>query len=61
LYDGAFSFSRFSVGSTFDELTDNRTKVRYASQAGDRYLRRSDRRSRTVWTPWRSPGSRSRG
>ena len=43
LYDGAFSGSRFSVGSTFDELTDNRTKVRYASQAGDRYLRQSDR------------------
>jgi hypothetical protein len=43
LYDGAFSGSRFSVGSTFDELTDNRTKVRYASQAGDRYLRQLDR------------------
>lgn len=43
LYDGAFSGSRFSVGSTFDELTDNRTKVRYASQAADRYLRQSDR------------------
>ena len=43
LYDGAFSGSRFSVGSTFDELTDNRTKVRYASQAGDWYLRQSDR------------------
>ena len=43
LYDGAFSGSRFSVGSTFDELTDNRTKVRYVSQAEDRYLHQSDR------------------
>ena len=39
LYDGAFSGSRFSVGSTFDELTDTQTKVRYVSQAGDRYLK----------------------
>ncbi|HEY4213736.1 MAG TPA: helix-turn-helix domain-containing protein [Steroidobacteraceae bacterium] len=43
LYDGAFSGSRFSVGSTFDELTDKKTKVRYVSQAGDRYLMQPDR------------------
>ena len=42
LYDGAFSGSRFSVGSTYDELTDNKTRARYVSQAGDRYLRQSD-------------------
>jgi hypothetical protein len=42
LYDGTFAGSRFSIGSTFDELTDNRTRHRYMSQAGDRYMLPSD-------------------
>jgi hypothetical protein len=39
LYDGTFAGSRFAVGSTFDELTDSRTRHRYVSQAEDRYMR----------------------
>ena len=42
LYDGTFAGSRFSIGSTFDELTDNRTRHRYVSQAGDRYMLPAD-------------------
>ena len=48
LYDGTFSGSRFSVGSTFDELTDKQTNLRYVSQAGDRYLKQSDHQSSTA-------------
>ena len=39
LADATFSGSRFSVGSSYDELLDGKTKVRYVSQAGDRYAR----------------------
>jgi len=42
LYDGTFAGSRFSIGSTFDELMDNRTRHRYVSQAGDRYMLPND-------------------
>jgi hypothetical protein len=42
LADATFSGSRFSVGSSYDELTDDKTHTRYVSQAGDRYARPQD-------------------
>ncbi len=42
LYDVTFSGSRFSVGSSYDELLDGKTRTHYVSQAGDRYFRPSD-------------------
>ena len=39
LADATFSGSRFSVGGSYDELLDGKTKTRYVSQAGDRYAR----------------------
>ena len=42
LYDVTFSGSRFSVGSSYDELVDEKTRTRYVSQAGDRYVRPDD-------------------
>ena len=42
LYDVTFSGSRFSVGSSYDELVDERTRTHYVSQAGDRYVRPDD-------------------
>jgi hypothetical protein len=39
LADATFSGSRFSVGSSYDELLDSQTKAHYVSQAGDRYAR----------------------
>jgi len=42
LADPTFSGSRFSVGSSYDELLDDKTHARYVSQAGDRYARPQD-------------------
>jgi hypothetical protein len=42
LADATFSGSRFSVGSSYDELLDGKTRTRYVSQAGDRYARPAD-------------------
>lgn len=42
LADATFSGSRFSVGSSYDELLDDKTHTRYVSQAGDRYARPQD-------------------
>ena len=42
LYDVTFAGSRFSVGSSYDELVDDKTRTRYVSQAGDRYIRPDD-------------------
>jgi hypothetical protein len=39
LADATFSGSRFSLGGSYDELLDGKTKTRYVSQAGDRYAR----------------------
>jgi hypothetical protein len=42
LADATFSGSRFSVGSSYDELLDGKTHTKYVSQAGDRYVRPQD-------------------
>lgn len=42
LYDATFAGSRFSVGSSYDELVDGKTRTQYVSQAGDRYARPAD-------------------
>lgn len=42
LADATFSGSRFSVGSSYDELLDDKTHAKYVSQAGDRYARPQD-------------------
>lgn len=42
LADATFSGSRFSIGSSYDELLDDKTHTRYVSQAGDRYARPQD-------------------
>jgi hypothetical protein len=42
LFDATFSGSRFSIGGSYDELVDARTRTQYISQAGDRYARPSD-------------------
>ena len=45
LYDATFSGSRFSVGSSYDELLDGKTRTRYVSQAGDHYVMPADESS----------------
>ncbi len=42
LADATLSGSRFSVGSSYDELLDDKTHAKYVSQAGDRYARPQD-------------------
>ena len=42
LFDATFSGSRFSIGGSYDELVDARTRTQYISQAGDRYARPTD-------------------
>lgn len=49
LADATFSGSRFSVGSSYDELLDGKTKTRYVSQAGDRYARPQDESGPTTY------------
>ncbi len=49
LSDATFSGSRFSVGSSYDELLDGKTRTRYVSQAGDRYARPQDESGPTTY------------
>jgi hypothetical protein len=49
LSDATFSGSRFSVGSSYDELLDGKTRTRYVSQAGDRYARPQDEAGPTTY------------
>jgi hypothetical protein len=49
LADATFSGSRFSVGSSYDELLDGQTRKRYFSQAGDRYARPQDESGPTTY------------
>ncbi len=49
LSDATFSGSRFSVGSSYDELLDGKTRARYVSQAGDRYARPQDEAGPTTY------------
>ena len=53
LYDATFSGSRFSVGGSYDELVDGKTRTQYISQAGDRYARPADDSARTSSSGYR--------